>query len=204
MQPSLFSEYENIPLKDGELRYWPAWLNQSEADSLFKRLRASVAWEQSTINMYGKAVRIPRLNAWYGDKGCAYRYSGRLFQPLPWLACLEAIRMRLQQELSIPFNSVLVNCYRSGQDSVAWHSDDEPELGQNPHVASISLGATRAFHLRHRFDKACSAHKLELTSGSLLFMSGALQHNWEHQIPKTAKSVAERINLTFRYVIPQS
>lgn len=191
-----------IDIADGSLVYYPDWLALEEADKLFITLRQRVEWEQSTIQLYGKAVKIPRLNAWYGDADCPYRYSGRRFYPKPWLPALWELKQRLEKLTGCELNSVLVNCYRDGQDSVAWHSDDEPELGNNPVVVSLSLGAERVFQLRHRFDATQASQKLTLAHGSVLHMSGALQHHWQHQIPKTRRHVNERINLTYRYVIP--
>ncbi|MEO0442619.1 MAG: alpha-ketoglutarate-dependent dioxygenase AlkB [Pseudomonadota bacterium] len=200
-QASLFKpEYEHMLLDKGELRYYEAWLSQDEAQQLFINLRQSIEWEQSVINMYGRAVKIPRLNAWYGDDNCPYRYSGHQFFAKPWLTELLTIKQRIESVGSLTFNSVLANCYRSGQDSVAWHSDDEPELGKNPVVACLSLGAERQFQLRHRYQKQLPVQKLTLKTGSLLIMSGAIQHYWHHQVPKTAKKVGERLSLTYRQV----
>lgn len=192
-----------LPVTNGELSYYPQWLNATEASALQTQLREEVEWQQSVIQMYGKPVKIPRLNAWYGDRYCRYAYSGYHFEPLPWLPSLLAVKKRIECDTGFQFNSVLVNCYRDGNDSVAWHSDDEPELGRNPVVASVSLGAERAFHLRHRYNKALAVQKLQLTHGSLLIMAGELQHYWHHQVPKTQKNVSERINLTFRYITSQ-
>ena len=201
-QGTLFAtQGESLPIVDGELTYYRHWLSQAEAQQLLVVLRQQVQWQQSTIVLYGKPVKIPRLNAWYGDAGCDYHYSGHQFAPHPWLPCLEVLRHKLQTVTGKAFNSVLVNCYRDGNDSVAWHSDDEPELGRNPLVASISLGAERSFQLRHRYHPQGSQRKLTLEHGSLLIMAGELQHHWQHQLPKTAKQVGERINLTYRYVI---
>ncbi len=200
-QESLFeSEHEQLPIVDGSLDYYPQWLSTAEASQLFSQLKQEVNWQQSTINLYGKQVKIPRLNAWYGDEHCPYAYSGHHFQPLPWLPVLFYLKQRVEARTGFGFNSVLVNCYRDGGDSVAWHSDDEPELGKNPVVASLSLGAERYFHLRHRYKKQVPLKKVLLGHGSLLVMSGEIQHYWHHQLPKTSKPIGERINLTFRYV----
>lgn len=193
--------YQTIDIRDGELQYYPHWLTTNESDHYFQQLRQQVAWEQSTIFIYGKHTKIPRLNAWYGDPHCTYQYSGRRFEPRPWLPILCDLKSRLQKTLGESFNSVLINCYRDGRDSVSWHSDDEPELGQDPVVASISLGVERVFQLRHKREKTLSQKKLLLENGSLLVMAGSLQHHWQHQLPKSTKISGERINLTFRRVI---
>ncbi len=200
-QPSLFDlDKEELPITDGRLTYYSDWLNNNEASQLLTTLKQQVAWQQSTINIYGKSVKIPRLNAWYGDAECPYQYSGKVFSPLPWLPCLWEQKLKIEQITGFSYNSVLVNCYRDGNDSVAWHSDDEPELGRNPPVASLSLGAERTFQLRHRYNKDLAIRKLNLGHGSLLIMSGELQHHWHHQLPKVANLKQERINLTYRYV----
>jgi len=204
-QTSLFDLVkEELPIVDGQLTYYPDWINEAEASSLFTHLREGLEWQQSLISLYGKQVKIPRLNAWYGDSHCSYEYSGTRFEANPWTASLLDIKARIERLTGFRFNSVLANCYRDGQDSVAWHSDDEPELGHNPIVASVSLGSERQFQLRHRYDKNLETQKLALAHGSLLVMSGELQHYWHHQIPKTRKNVDERINLTFRYVLPDN
>ena len=202
LQPSLFQSCcEIIPIDDGELTLYPEWLPAAQSGYYFKLLQQQIAWEQSTIFVYGRTIKIPRLNAWYGDPGCDYQYSGRCFEPLPWLPVLQEINEALEQTLDQSFNSVLVNCYRDGNDSVCWHSDDEPELGTNPLVASVSLGEQREFQLRHRYNQSVPTKKINLCSGSLLLMAGALQHNWQHQLPKTKRSKRPRINLTFRNII---
>jgi alkylated DNA repair dioxygenase AlkB len=209
-QLSIFTKEKNgrvlepIPIVDGELYYAHSWLDAESANTLFTTLRKTVEWQQSTINLYGKNVMIPRLNAWYGDEDSPYQYSGHYFEPLPWLDSLYSLKIRLEQETGHNFNSVLANCYRDGKDSVAWHSDDEPELGVNPVIASVSLGEERVFCLRHKSNKNEIVRKINLTHGSLLLMSGSLQQHWQHQIPKVSTKVGERINLTYRYVIPKN
>jgi alkylated DNA repair dioxygenase AlkB len=197
---------ERIPLEQGELVYIRNWLPADEADSLFKRLREDTAWEQSTITIAGRPVLIPRLNAWYGDPGASYRYSGTTFEALSWITELAQLRSRVQStatnfvELAkFEINSALLNLYRNGEDSVGWHSDNEPELGPMPQIASVSLGASRRFVLKHRRDKQGKI-ELELASGSLLLMLGDLQEHWLHGVPKTRRPVGERINVTFRQV----
>ncbi|WP_233710214.1 alpha-ketoglutarate-dependent dioxygenase AlkB family protein [Pseudomaricurvus albidus] len=208
-QPSLFDDdaaNESVPqrieLPDGELTLYPHWITDKQVAALFDQLEQQVPWEQSTIQMYGRPVQIPRLNAWFGDEGCDYQYSGYQLPLHPWLAPLTELRQRLHQELGITTNSVLVNLYRNGQDSVGWHSDDEPELGRDPVIASISLGGERRFSLKHRRHKSVKPLHLSLPSGSLLVMSGQTQHHWHHCLPKMQSMTEPRINLTFRQVFP--
>lgn len=200
-QSSLFeSSRESLPIADGKLDYYPEWLGAQDADQSFVSLKKTVQWQQSVINMYGKSIVIPRLNAWYGERGRDYGYSGHRFNVLPWLPLLKALKCRIEAETGFKFNSVLVNCYRDGRDSVAWHSDDERELKKNPAIASLSLGAERFFQLRHRYQKQAKVTQISLAHGSLLLMSGPLQHYWQHQLPKVAAKTGERINLTYRYI----
>jgi alkylated DNA repair dioxygenase AlkB len=199
-QYGLFScDCETLPIVDGKLHYYRNWLSEEEADKLLLVLQHKVLWQQTEITVYGKSVPIPRLNAWYGDPGCRYTYSNAELEPIPWLPELMVINQRLSASLGCCFNTVLVNYYRNGNDSVAWHSDDEVELGSNPVIASVSLGAERRFCMRHRYcDK--TQKTIDLHHGSLLLMSGRMQHYWQHQIPKIPKLVNSRINLTFRRV----
>jgi alkylated DNA repair dioxygenase AlkB len=154
---------------------------------------------QQQIKIFGKEVCVPRLTAWYGDKGMSYSYSGITVNPLPWTPALLEIRDRVGARSGTPFNSVLLNQYRTGADSVAWHADDEPELGLNPIIASVSFGGTRKFQLKHKTRKEMR-HSLDLTCGSLLLMRGKTQHHWLHQVPKTKRAVETRVNLTFRVI----
>ena len=193
-----------LHLKGGELVLHYNWLNPGRATALFEKLLGSLQWEQSRLNMYGRSVAIPRLNAWYADERCEYRYSGYQLPLHAWTHELQEIRELLRATTGTSFNSVLANLYRDGNDSVGWHSDDEPELGANPLIASLSLGTTRRFRLRHKWDKGLGNVDLELESGSLLVMSGAIQHHWRHCVPKSPKSSSARINLTFRRVLCES
>lgn len=189
-----------IDIPDGELALWADWLPASAAYQLFERLRTELAWEQSVIRIHGRAVQIPRFNAWYGDEGAGYRYSGTRFEPKPWTTTLANIRQRIEMTTGAKFNSVLANLYRDGSDSVGWHADDEAELGCNPVIASLSLGSERKFSLKHKTRKDMERLDLVLPSGSLLVMRGTTQHFWQHQLPKTVKPVGPRINLTYRQV----
>lgn len=199
---------ERIPLANGELVLIRDWLAPTVAAESFLRLQEQTLWEQSTIFIAGRPVKIPRLNAWYGDAEAHYRYSGRDFTPMPWSEPLAELRNRVQQtyddtqpEVAVRFNSALLNLYRDGADGVAWHADDEAELGPRPQIASLSLGASRRFLLKPR--NGGDSVELTLDSGTLLFMLGDLQRYWLHTIPKTRRPVGPRINLTFRYVAPR-
>ena len=162
-------------------------------------MRDGLAWRQETLRLFGRSIPQPRLSTWYGDPGAHYRYSGLHLDPLPWHPALHALRTRLRRRLGHDFNSVLANRYRYGRDSMGWHSDDEPELGDEPLIASLSLGATRRFRLRHR--ARGETLDLDLDHGSLLIMAGTLQRHWQHQLPRTRRPLGERLNLTFRRIL---
>jgi alkylated DNA repair dioxygenase AlkB len=185
-----------VELDHGEYIYIPGFFNPHESDHFFNSLRQKVDWKQESMSMYGRKVAFPRLIAWYGEDNKPYSFSGITLYPSKWLPELLEIKRKIEPVAKVAFNRVLLNLYRDGRDSVSWHTDAEPELGRNPVIASVSLGATRKFQLRHLHTK--EKIELELTSGSLLIMQGELQHYWQHQIPKTSKTVGERINLTFR------
>lgn len=189
----------SLPLDDAELAIDPAWLARGEADALLASMRAAVEWEVHHVRLFGREHPAPRLSSWIGDPDARYRYSGTRFEPRPWPVALLPLRERLQRETGHVFNSVLANCYRDGRDAMGWHSDDEPELGAAPLIASLSLGATRRFVLKHREDPGRKL-ALELSHGSLLLMAGDTQQRYRHALPRTAKPVGERINLTFRRV----
>jgi alkylated DNA repair dioxygenase AlkB len=202
--PSLLSATEplNLDLPDADVRWWPRAFATEEADRLYSALRAGIDWQQEEILIFGKRQRVPRLVAWHGDSDATYTYSGTAHTPLPWTDELSFVRERLQSLSGHRYNSVLLNLYRDGRDGMGWHADDEPELGARPAIASVSLGATRRFRLRHRrrSDLRCA---LNLAHGDLLLMSGRTQHDWQHALAKTARPVGERINLTYRWVCPR-
>lgn len=185
-----------------ELLFDADFLSEPAAEALLTQLTASVPWRHEPIHLFGKEVLQPRLTAWYGDAGATYRYSGLTLEPLPWLPALHALRQQVEAATSSRFNSVLLNLYRTGQDSMGYHADDEPELGPEPVIASVTLGATRTFRLRPRpvLQPVPAAFSLALTAGSLLLMRGPTQRNWLHALPKTARPVGPRLNLTFRLV----
>lgn len=189
-----------LDLPDADIRHYAAFLSSSEADRLFIRLRREIAWRHEHITLFGKSRAVPRLSAWYGEPGTAYTYSGLRVEAAHWLPALLEIRERIERVCAASFNSVLLNLYRDGADSVSWHADDERELGRNPVIASVSLGAIRNFQLKHRTQRT-HKHAIALQHGSLLLMRGATQHHWLHQVPKTRAQCGERINLTYRLVV---
>lgn len=183
---------ERIELSDGAyLEYEPNWL--PDADHVFAALMREVPWEARAIRIFGREVMQPRLVAWIGDPDAVYTYSGTRHDPLPWTPTLATLNQRLH---AFAFNSVLCNLYRNGRDSMGMHRDAEPELGPDPIVASVSLGATRRFQLRRDDEE----HELALTSGSLLIMRGTTQRYYRHGVPKEPKVDQPRINLTFRRI----
>ncbi len=187
-------------MKDAEVILYPEFFSSEESSRLFTTLQNSVLWKQEAIKLYGKTIPTPRLTAWHGDLEIQYAYSNIIHLPEPWTPELLEIKRRIEPICNAQFNFVLLNFYREGRDSMSWHSDDEPELGVNPIIGSVSFGAARKFHFRHKFD-ASLRQSVNLTDGSLLVMGGAAQHFWRHQLPKTARPVAPRINLTFRTVM---
>jgi alkylated DNA repair dioxygenase AlkB len=195
----LFSDQaglQPIPIEDGELALLPRLpVPMSNAD-IFARLVQETDWRHETIVVYGKRHLQPRLTAWHGEVG--YTYSGLHLEPLPMTPLLAQLRSAVEAATGHRYNSVLLNYYRDGADSMGMHSDDEPELGPRPAIASLSYGATRTFILRHKRSKRTL--KFELADGNLLLMAGSLQQNWLHGINKTAKPVGARLNLTFRYI----
>jgi alkylated DNA repair dioxygenase AlkB len=179
---------------DGEAFLVERALDARDEDRLLDDLASSIAWRQETATIMGRRVPIPRLTAWHGEAG--YVYSGIAMAPAAWTRPLLELKRCAEAHAGQTFNSVLLNLYRDGRDSVGWHADNERGLGRNPVIASLSLGATRRFQLKHRGNGARVA--LDLTHGSCLVMGGATQHHWLHQLPKTARPVGPRINLTFR------
>ena len=186
---------ETISLRDGGiLDYDAAFFPAEEADALFASLRREVVWQQEV----GRGRPFPRLTAWYADAGLCYRYSGVTHRGTGWSPQILAIKQRVEAAAGTPFNSLLLNLYRDARDSIGLHADDEPELGPNPVVASVSLGAVRQFVLKHKVTR--EKRTFQLAHGSLLIMAGTCQHHWLHGVPKTAVPVGERINLTFRRI----
>lgn len=194
-------EFKKIKLKDGEVWYMESFIPLDKANRYFKNFVETINWRQEEIKMYGKTYPVPRKTAWYGYEGFNYKYSGILCNPEPWTKELLGIKRVIESFLpESDFNSVLLNLYRDGSDKVSWHADDEKGLGINPLIASVSLGATRRFDLKHK-KYPDEKLQLELAPGSLVIMKGALQHNWLHQIPVQKRISDSRINLTFRTIV---
>jgi alkylated DNA repair dioxygenase AlkB len=212
----LFQNVENIQLPDAELWFYPQFYPPQYADHFLAELSEKIAWQQGEITLFGKKVLEPRLSAWYGDAGKTYTYSGKHQTPLAWVEPLIAIKNSIENTpiavetgaktgdsspaLKHAYNSVLCNFYRDGQDSMGFHADNERELGQNPTIASVNFGESRRFQFRRR-DNPAIKYELLLTHGSLLIMTGAMQHHWLHAVPKEPKKNQPRINLTFRLIL---
>ena len=192
------SAFEKRIDQDGELWFLPNFLSAEEAFEIEQLLLNTIEWKQGEIHMFGKKHLEPRKTAWYGDEGCVYTYAGKKSHPIPWNDALMSLKKRVETFLpGVNFNSVLLNLYRDGRDKMGWHSDNEKELGKNPMIASLSLGAPRFFDLKHKQIKTLKK-RFELPSGSLLIMCGNLQENWLHQVPPQKRVSEVRINLTFR------
>jgi alkylated DNA repair dioxygenase AlkB len=191
---------QRLPLQGADVQLLQ-FCAADEAQHWFERLHAEIPWERHRLRLFGREVDVPRLSCWIGDADAVYRYSGARFEPHAWTTACAELRDRLMQLCGERYNSVLCNLYRGGSDSMGWHSDDEPELGPQPRIASLSFGATRRFRLRRK-GHAAATLDLELGSGSLLLMAGDTQRNYRHALPKTAHTVGARINLTFRSVKP--
>lgn len=190
---------EKLLMPDAEVTFYQSLFDTHESNNLFVELYENTSWSQESTILFGKRVNLPRLTAWYGDIGKSYSYSKIIMQPLLWTPVLIKIKSKIEFLSEMKFNSVLLNLYRDGKDGVSWHSDDEPELGKNPAIASVSFGANRRFMFRHKIQKELK-YELELTHGSLLIMKGTTQHFWQHQIPKVNKLTQPRVNLTFRQI----
>lgn len=185
-------------IANGEIYYAADFLQNDEAWIFFERFKQEIQWRQESLRMYGREIPFPRLTSWYGDPGKCYKYSGVLREPLPWTETLLQLKERIENAITWDCNSVLLNYYRHGSDSMSWHADNEKELGMNPIIVSINLGATRKFQIKHNITGEKKEYFLE--HGSLFLMAGEMQHFWKHQLPKTKNMVGERINLTFRKI----
>ena len=195
---------EGIPIADGELYYLSKLELGREGNTVFDQLIADVPWRQESILVWGKTYLQPRLVAWYGDDGRDYTYSGITLTPIPWTGLLLHIKARVETVTAASFNSVLLNYYRDNRDSMGFHSDDEPELGLRPVIASLSLGEERTLILKHKLNKLAKPVRLKLESGSLLLMKGETQKYWTHGIAKESRPCGPRINLTFRRIVSPS
>jgi len=189
-----------MSLEKPSWHYTRGWLDRPAADALFEKLIVDVPWERHRIRLFGREIEAPRLSCWIGDPDAGYPYSRVWYAPRSWPEALRALRARLREDTGFDFNGVLANRYRGGADGMGWHSDDEPEIDANAPIASVSLGATRRFVLRRRDDHA-DKHAIDLEHGSLLLMPPGMQRDWQHALPKTARAVGERINLTFRKIL---
>lgn len=210
LQESLFPRAEddaggrstgvNLELRDADVTFFERFFSPENSAVYFERLKKDTAWRQDKITFYGREMNLPRRTAWYGAAGKRYVFSGIAFEPLPFTETLLEIKRAVEERSKATFNCVLLNFYRDGKDGIAPHADDEPELGIDPAIGSVSFGGARRFILRHKTERQLKTEIL-LTDGSYLLMKGKTQTFWRHSIPKTAKRVDERINLTFRTII---
>lgn len=197
---SLFpKEKISFDLPNASIEYYPNFFDASKSEQLFTKLLEEIPWQLDNITIFGKTHPQPRLTALFGNEGKPYSYSNIIMQPHPWNPILMFIKSEIETICNENFTTVLLNLYRDGKDSNGWHADNEKELGRNPVIASVSFGAERSFHLKHN-SIVDAKQKITLENGSLLLMKGETQHFWKHQIPKTAKPIGSRINLTFRII----
>ncbi|MCH1925278.1 alpha-ketoglutarate-dependent dioxygenase AlkB [Shewanella sp. C32] len=180
-------------------RHIPQYLSAKQ-QQLLRAEAASYPFERPTLTVFGKQHLIPREQAWFADAGCNYLYSGLMICAQPWPHYLSRLRQQLEREFNQPFNGVLVNHYRDGQDKMGWHSDDEPEMVAGSLVISLSIGAARDFDIRHK--QRPERHRIPLASGDMLVMQPAMQQHWQHSLPQRKKIASDRLNLTFRQLIP--
>lgn len=192
------NNFDPVKILNGEYIFVSQFFTKQEADNYLEQFSKTIAWKQEEMKMYGKTVKFPRLTSWYGDNDKPYSFSGITLDPHPWTKELLEIKEKIERLSQDIFNSVLLNLYRDGNDSISWHTDAEKELGKNPVIASLNFGAERIFQLRHMETK--ERIDISLTHGSLLLMMGELQHYWQHQVPKIKTVKTQRINLTFRAI----
>ena len=198
-------DVQSIPLELAENRvatvtFWPNWLDSATADELLDIAISKTPWRKDFIQIMGKKIAIPRLQNWFGTPGTSYTYSRIQMQAVKFPVWLDELRSGVELQTGSSFNRALVNYYRDGRDSVDWHADDEPELGSDPVIASVSVGAERVFKLRHQISKR--KVNIELPHGSLLLMGPGIQEYWHHSIAKVKQLDAPRVNFTFRYMEP--
>jgi alkylated DNA repair dioxygenase AlkB len=184
-----------------DVDWYPDWLPPADAAHALTRLVEEVEWRQDMMGTPAGRVPLPRLTAWQGEPDAVYVYSGIRNVPQPWTPTVAELKAAAESVCDARFNSVLINRYRSGTDSMGWHADREPELGAQPVIASVSLGVARTFDLRH--NKTGVVQSFSLKGGSLLVMKGNTQADWRHRVPKEPRVAGERINLTFRWVTPR-
>jgi alkylated DNA repair dioxygenase AlkB len=198
-------DWRELLPRDGSALLNESWINPQQADAIFARLMEETPWQSHDLVLFGKKMTEPRLSAWVADDGVSYAYSGVRRVPEKWTPALTELRQLCESTLAsrfpgVAFNSVLANLYRSGDDSMGWHADDEPELGPTPVIASLSFGDERRFDFRHR--TSGETVRVYLPHGSLLVMSGETQTHWKHCLAKTKASHSPRVNLTYRFVLP--
>lgn len=189
-----------LDVPDADIRFMHAFLSPAETRAYYEKLESETPWNHPVVRIWGKNHLQPRLSCWHGDANAMYRFSGKTFHPHPWTPVLSSLRETVQAATGFHFNSVLLNLYRDGEDGIAMHSDSEAELGPMPVIASLSLGATRMFRLKHR-QNAAPPVSIALTDGSLLIMAGRTQECWQHGIRKERRDTGPRINLTFRRIL---
>jgi alkylated DNA repair dioxygenase AlkB len=199
--PALPSLAQRINLPDADLLLWHALDLGAPPDAVLRDLIAQTDWRQDPIQLFGRSYAQPRLVAWHGDPDAAYRYSGLRMEPLPWTDLLLRLRAQASARAGAAFNSVLLNYYRDGRDSMGLHSDDERELGPEPVIASLSLGAERRLLFRHRTRRDVASARIALPCSSLLIMRGPTQRHWKHGIEKSMAACGPRVNLTFRLIV---
>ena len=199
MEKILTIDKNNLISKDGELYLFEQFLADDVAGKFFEQLLNNIPWQQRSITIFGNTVDQPRLISWHAEPHVHYSYSGIDLVPEPWTDVLIAIKHAVENKIKQNFNSAFLNLYRHGRDYMGWHRDNEKKLGPHPLIASVSLGAKRKFKLRHVKDLNLK-YDLELTPGSLLIMSGEIQHYWKHCLPKALRINEPRINITFRQV----
>ncbi|CAZ98383.1 alpha-ketoglutarate-dependent dioxygenase AlkB family protein [Zobellia galactanivorans] len=205
-QGDLFSTNEvrktEFDLPGADVTLFENFFSLEESNRLFNNLLKNTPWQQEHITIHGKNVNYPRLTAWYGDVSKDIQYTNTKSKMHLWNADLLFIKERIEQEVSVNFTRCLLNYYRDGKDSVDWHQDYKGDQRKNTAIASVTFGATKPFQLKHVSRTDLKRIDIPLTSGSLLLMQGATQQNYKHKIPKTAKQIKPRINLTFRW-LPQ-
>ena len=189
-----------VPMPDADVLYVDRVTLPQPDGQLLQRLITEISWRSEEVAMWGRKVPQPRLTAWYGEAGASYAYSGIRLDPLPWTPLLLDLKSCVEQTAGSTFNSVLLNYYRDHEDSIGFHSDNEPELGERPVIASLSLGQERTFILKHKALRHLEPVRLRLASGSLLLMRGDTQRCWRHGIPKESRACGPRVNLTFRTI----
>ncbi|MFZ2313539.1 MAG: alpha-ketoglutarate-dependent dioxygenase AlkB [Methylobacter sp.] len=185
-----------------ELEIIEEFYDAAESNCLYQRLLQEQNWPDNRYTVSGRQFILPRLQTWHADLGIHYSYSNNLLYTRSWTPLLSGIREKVEAFLNFPFNSVLVNLYRSGEDYVGWHADNEPELGEQPFIASLTFGVERQFCFRHK--KTSETGRILLRSGTLLIMQPDFQQYWLHSVPIDKNVTQERINLTFRKVIPSN